>query len=300
MNVSFIFREAFRGLGRNITMSIALVITTAISLALVGTGILLSQVTSDTKEMYLDRVEVMIELDEEISATDKDCSSAACMEVRDTLQADAGVESVTFRSREQSYDRFVELFGETDPILVEETSPDALPAALHVRLEDPTNSTPLDAVRDMPQVALVVDQAEGVRTAADNLDSFRNATFVVAALQALAAIFLIGNMVQLAAYHRRDEMGIMRMVGASRWFTNAPFVLEAALSVLIGGIVATLGVWLGKTQIVDPMLSEIYSSQLIAKLPDSAVWSVMPLVAVVGVIAAGIVAQITLRLYVRK
>ncbi|WP_257162354.1 permease-like cell division protein FtsX [Corynebacterium cystitidis] len=300
MNVSFIFREAFRGLGRNITMSIALVITTAISLALVGTGILLSQVTSDTKEMYLDRVEVMIELDEEISATDKDCSSAGCMEVRDTLQSDAGVESVTFRSREQSYDRFVELFGETDPILVEETSPDALPAALHVRLEDPTNSTPLDAVRDMPQVALVVDQAEGVRTAAGNLDSFRNATFVVAALQALAAIFLIGNMVQLAAYHRRDEMGIMRMVGASRWFTNAPFVLEAALSVLIGGIVATLGVWLGKTQIVDPMLSEIYSSQLIAKLPDSAVWSVMPLVAVVGVIAAGIVAQITLRLYVRK
>ncbi|WP_394280770.1 permease-like cell division protein FtsX [Corynebacterium sp.] len=300
MNLGFVFREAFRGLGRNITMSIALVITTAISLALVGTGILISQVTSDTKDMYLDRVEVMIELDENISATDQDCSSEACQEVRDTLQADEGVESLTFRSREQSYDRFVELFGETDPVLVQETSPDALPAALHVRLADPTDPTPLDAVRDMPQVALVVDQAEGVRTAAGNLDAFRNATFVVAALQALAAIFLIGNMVQLAAYHRRDEMGIMRMVGASRWFTNAPFVLEAALSVLFGGIVATLGVWLGKTQVVDPMLGEIYSSQLIARLPDSAVWTVMPLVSLVGVIVAGVVAQITLRLYVRK
>lgn len=300
MNLGFVFREAFRGLGRNITMSIALVITTAISLALVGTGILISQVTSDTKDMYLDRVEVMIELDENISATDQDCSSEACQEVRDTLQADEGVESLTFRSREQSYDRFVELFGETDPVLVQETSPDALPAALHVRLADPTDPTPLDAVRDMPQVALVVDQAEGVRTAAGNLDAFRNATFVVAALQALAAIFLIGNMVQLAAYHRRDEMGIMRMVGASRWFTNAPFVLEAALSVLFGGIVATLGVWLGKTQVVDPMLGEIYSSQLIARLPDSAVWTVLPLVSLVGVIVAGVVAQITLRLYVRK
>ncbi|STC69897.1 permease-like cell division protein FtsX [Corynebacterium pilosum] len=300
MNLGFVFREAFRGLGRNITMSIALVITTAISLALVGTGILISQVTSDTKDMYLDRVEVMVELDENISATDQDCSSEACQEVRDTLQADEGVESVTFRSREQSYDRFVELFGETDPVLVQETSPEALPAALHVRLEDPTDPTPLDPVRDMPQVALVVDQAEGVRTAAGNLDAFRNATFVVAALQALAAIFLIGNMVQLAAYHRRDEMGIMRMVGASRWFTNAPFVLEAALSVLFGGIVATLGVWLGKTQVVDPMLGEIYSSQLIARLPDSAVWTVMPLVSLVGVLVAGLVAQVTLRLYVRK
>lgn len=300
MNLGFVFREAFRGLGRNITMSIALVITTAISLALVGTGILISQVTSDTKDMYLDRVEVMVELDENISATDQDCSSEACQKVRDTLQADEGVESVTFRSREQSYDRFVELFGETDPVLVQETSPEALPAALHVRLEDPTDPTPLEPVRDMPQVALVVDQAEGVRTAAGNLDAFRNATFVVAALQALAAIFLIGNMVQLAAYHRRDEMGIMRMVGASRWFTNAPFVLEASLSVLFGGIVATLGVWLGKTQVVDPMLGEIYSSQLIARLPDSAVWTVMPLVSLVGVIVAGLVAQVTLRLYVRK
>ncbi|WIM68328.1 permease-like cell division protein FtsX [Corynebacterium breve] len=300
MNLGYVFREAFRGLGRNLTMSLALIITTAISLALVGTGILISQVTSDTKELYLDRVEVMIELDEEISANDKDCSSPACLEVRDSLDGDDGVESVTFRSREQSYDRFVELFGQTDPILVQETSPDALPATLHVRLEDPTDVAPIDAVRDLPQVELVVDQAEGVRTTADNLDAFRNGTFVVAAVQAIAAIFLIGNMVQLAAYHRREEMSIMRMVGASRWFTEAPFVLEAALSVLIGGVLATLGVWLGKTQLVDPMMNDLYASQLVSKLPDSAVWTTMPLVSLVGIMLAGIVAQATLRMYVRK
>ena len=300
MNWNFIFREGFRGLGRNLTMTVALIITTALSLALVGAGILMSQVTSETKDLYLDRVEVMVELSDEVSETDKDCSSQSCMQVRDTLQADDRVESVTFRNRDQSYERFVELFKESDPVLVEETSRDSMPAALHVRLEDPTDTSPIDAVRDLPQVGYVADQASDVRGLADSMDSFRNATFIIAAAQALAAIFLISNMVQLAAYSRREEISIMRMVGASRWFTQAPFILEAALSVLIGGIIATVGVWLIKTQIVDQMLDPVYQNLLIARLPDSAVWTVMPLVSLAALVVSGLVAQVALRSYVRK
>lgn len=300
MNWGFIFREGVKGLGRNLTMTIALVITTALSLALVGTGALISKATAETKDLYLDRVEVMVELDEDISANDKDCSSDACKQVRDTLQADSEVEQVTFRSREQSYQRFVELFQDSEPELVRETAPDALPAALHVRLKDPTNTAPLDKVRDMPQVAVITDQADTVRSAAGTLNTFRNAAFAVAAAQALAAVFLIVNMVQLAAYNRREQIGIMRMVGASRWFTQAPFMLEAVLSVLIGAVLATVGVWAGKQFVVDPMLGDLYSSQLIARVPDSAVWTVMPLVGLVAVVLGGIAAQVALRSYVRK
>ncbi|MDN8595435.1 MULTISPECIES: permease-like cell division protein FtsX [unclassified Corynebacterium] len=300
MNWNFIFREGFRGLGRNLTMTIALIITTALSLALVGAGILMSKVTSETKDLYLDRVEVMVELDEKVSAEDKDCSSESCAEVRDKLQADDRVESVTFRNREQSYERFVELFQESDPALVQETSKDSMPAALHVRLEDPTNTEPIDAVRDMPQVSYVADQASDVRGVADSLDSFRNATFIIAAAQALAAAFLIANMVQLAAYSRREEIGIMRMVGATRWFTQAPFILEALVSVFIGAVISTLGVWAIKSQIVDPMLAGVYENLLIAKLSDGAVWTVMPLVGLVALLASGLVAQVALRSYVRK
>lgn len=300
MNWGFIFREGVKGLGRNLTMTIALVITTALSLALVGTGALISKATAETKDLYLDRVEVMVELDEDISANDKDCSSDACKQVRDTLQADSEVEQVTFRSREQSYQRFVELFQDSEPELVRETAPDALPAALHVRLKDPTNTAPLDKVRDMPQVVVITDQADTVRSAAGTLNTFRNAAFAVAAAQALAAVFLIANMVQLAAYNRREQIGIMRMVGASRWFTQAPFVLEAVLSVLIGAVLATVGVWAGKQFVVDPMLGDLYSSQLIARVPDSAVWTVMPLVGLVAMVLGGIAAQVALRSYVRK
>lgn len=300
MNWGFIFREGFRGLGRNLTMTIALIITTALSLALVGSGILMSKVTGDTKDLYLDRVEVMVELDEQISAADKDCSSPGCMEVRDKLQGDDRVESVTFRNRDQSYERFVELFSETDPVLVEETSRDSMPAALHVRLVDPTDTAPIDAVRDLPQVTYVADQASDVRGVADSMDSFRNATFIIAAAQALAAIFLISNMVQLAAFNRREEISIMRMVGATRWFTQAPFILEAVISTLIGAVIAALGVWLVKAQIVDPMLAGVYENLLIARLPDSAVWTVMPLVGLAAILVSALVAQVALRSYVRK
>ncbi|AJK68217.1 permease-like cell division protein FtsX [Corynebacterium marinum] len=300
MNTGFVLREAFRGLGRNFTMTVALVITTAISLALLATGFLVTQMTEDTKDIYLDRVEVMIQLDEEISANDADCSSAACLEVRELLDGAEGVDSVTYRSREQSYERFVEVFQDSDPQLVAETSPDALPAALHVRLSDPLDQSPLEPVRELPQVDTVVDQVDDLRGATENLDAVRNATFLVAAVQAVAAVFLIANMVQIAAFSRRDEISIMRMVGASRWFTQAPFVLEAVIATVIGAALATAGLFLGKQFVIDKALRGLYESQLIAPVTNDDIWLVAPVVAVIGVTFSAITAQVALRTYVRK
>jgi cell division transport system permease protein len=300
MQIKFVLREAFKGLGRNLTMTIALVITTAISVALVVAGVLVSNMARETQDIYLERVEVMIQLDEEISTSDDDCSSDGCREVRETLEADDGVESVTYRSREESYQRFVEVFQDTDPVLVEETSPDALPAALHVRLVNPTDTEPIDAVRDLPQVDTIVDQVEEVRSATDNLNSIRNATFLLAFVQAIAAIFLIANMVQIAAFNRSTEIGIMRMVGASRWITQAPFVLEAVLASVIGVILAGLGVFAAKSTIIDSALASLYQSQLLAPIQTADIWVSWPLVGIAAILAAAVTASITLRVYVRK
>lgn len=300
MRLGIVFREAFQGLGRNLTMTIALVITTAISLALLATGFLVTGMTERTKEIYLDRVEVIVQFDEQISAGDKDCSSASCKEVKEKLEKHEGVESVTFRNRQESYERFVKLFQETDPVLVQETSPDALPAALHVRLKDPLKNEAIDEVRDLKQVDGVLDQVDDLRGATDNLNAIRNATFLVAAIQAIAAIFLIANMVQIAAFSRREEMTIMRMVGASRWFTQAPFVLEAVVATFLGSIASVLGLYLGKRFVLDPALHGLYDAQLIAPVTNSDIWVVAPVVALIGLVFAALTAQITLRLYVRK
>lgn len=300
MRLGYVLREAFRGLGRNLTMTIALVITTAISVGLLVAGVLVTQMTEDTKDIYLEKVEVMVQLDEPTSANDTTCEHGACADVKKKLEADGGVESVTYRNREESYKRFVEVFQETDPLLVEETSPDALPAALHVRLVDPTDTSAIDAIANDPGVDTIVDQGDEVRSATSNLDTIRNATFILALVQAIAAIFLIANMVQIAAFNRSREMSIMRMVGATRWFTNAPFVFEAVLAVLFGTVLAGVGVYLGKNFVLDPSLKNLYASQLLAPIQDSDIWGAIPIIGAVAIVFAALAAWVTLRAYVRK
>ncbi|TRX33541.1 ABC transporter permease [Corynebacterium guaraldiae] len=299
MNLGFVFREAFKGLGRNITMTIAMVITTAISVALVVAGVLVTQMTNDTKDIYLERVEVMVQLNEEISANDPECKDAACAGLKKKLEADADIESVSYRNREDSYQRFVELFKDTDPVMVEETSPDALPAAFHVRLKDPTDTAPIDAIASDPAVSDIVDQQEEVRSAAGNLDAIRNATFILAAVMALAAIMLIANMVQIAAYQRQRETAIMRIVGASRWVTHAPFIMEAVLGAVGGVVLAGIGVIAGKNTVLDPALKDLYHNQLLAPVTSGDVWTALPIVGLVAIVCAALTAQVTMRAYVR-
>lgn len=300
MNLGFIFREATKGLGRNLTMTIAMLITTAISVGAVVAGIMVTNLTKDTKDIYLDRVEVMVQLNEDISATDPNCSTPACADLKDQLESDSSVESVDFRNREASYERFRELFQDTDPVMVEQTSPDALPAALHVRLVDPEEASAIDAVRDNPAVEEVVDQQEEVREAASNLDSIRTATFIVAIVMSIAAIFLVANMVQIAAFHRTRETEIMRMVGASRWMTQAPFVVEAVLASLIGVVLGGAGLLVAKSQVIDPALQGLYESQLLAPMKLSDLWVALPLVGLLALAVTAATAQITLRSYVRR
>ena len=300
MKLGFIFREATKGLGRNLTMTIAMIITTAIAVGLVVAGIMVTNLTKDTKEIYLDRVEVMVQLNEDISAGDPDCTSPACADLKKQLDTDDSVESVEYRNRAESYERFKELFQDTDPVMVEQTSPDALPAAFHVRLKDPEDASAIDAIRDSPAVEDVVDQQQEVRDAASNLDSIRNATFVLAIVMSVAAIFLVANMVQIAAFHRTRETEIMRMVGASRWMTQAPFVLEAVLASLIGVVLGGAGIFLGKSQVVDPSLQGLYESQLLAPMKSGDLWIALPLVGLLALVVTAVTAHIALRSYVRK
>ena len=193
----------------------------------------------------------------------------------------------------------MELFKETDPVMVEETSPDALPAAFHVRLKDPTDTAPIDAIASDPAVSDIIDQQEEVRSAAGNLDAIRNATFVLAAVMALAAIMLIANMVQIAAYQRQRETAIMRMVGASRWITHAPFIMEAILGSLGGVILAGVGVIVGKNTVIDPALKDLYHNQLLAPVTAGDVWTALPIVGLVAILCAALTAQVTMRAYVR-
>ncbi|QPK79733.1 ABC transporter permease [Corynebacterium lizhenjunii] len=288
----YIAKATASGLRRNLTMTLALVITSAIAAAFVLLGALVTQMATAAKQAYLDEAVVLVQLEEQISAEDADCSGRLCAQLRARLEQDPAVVEVTFRNRAQSYARFVELFQDQDPDLVADTPEDALPAAFQVRLADPTDASAVTALADAPGVATVSDQAAEARAASRNLDAARTVAFGIAALQAVAALFLIANLVQISAFHRATDLSIMRMVGASRWFSAAPFVAEAALAVLAGVAVAAGAVAAAKHFLIDPALQDLYASGLLVPLADATVWHALPWVAggsVAGAVAAALV-----------
>jgi cell division transport system permease protein len=298
MRASFIFSEVFTGLRRNITMTVAMILTTAISLGLFGGGLLVVQMAGKTQQIFLDRVEVQIFLTDDISASDADCAQETCATLRSDLENTPSVVSVQYLNREDAVKDATERVFKDQPELV---SADSFPASFKVRLSDPERFGVInDNFENRPGVQSVLNQRDLVERLFSVLNGVRNAAFAIATVQAIAAILLIANMVQIAAFTRRTEVGIMRLVGATRWYTQLPFLLEAVVAALIGSALAIAGLFTAKNMFIDDVLSDVYQANILARISISDVLLVSPFLALVGVGMAAVTAYITLRLYVRE
>ena len=111
---------------------------------------------------------------------------------------------------------------------------------------------------------------------------------------------MIANMVQVAAYTRRTEIGIMRLVGASRWYTQLPFLMEAMLAATVGVVIAIVGLVVVRALFLDNALNQFYQANLIARVDYADILYIAPILLVLGVAMAGLTAYATLRIYVRR
>jgi cell division transport system permease protein len=123
--------------------------------------------------------------------------------------------------------------------------------------------------------------------------------FAVALIQALAAMLLISNTIQVSAYTRRTEVGIMRLVGATRWYTQLPFLLEAVVAGLIGSVLAVIGLVVAKATFLDKVLQAPIQSGVIPELGMLDIAYVSPWLLLVAAGISAITGYVTLRLYVR-
>jgi cell division transport system permease protein len=293
MRVNFVLSEVATGLRRNLTMTVAMILTTAISLGLMGTGLLIANMISDMKEIFYDKVQVSIFLADDVT----DEQRAA---IEKKLDDSREVASYIYESKEEAYERFQQQFSQ-QPELVENTPADALPESFRVELVNPERY-PIVA-EQFPDKTDGVDQVRDEGEFLDRLFSLlngaRNATLAVAVVQALAALLLISNTIQLAAFNRRNETNIMRLVGASRWYTQLPFILEAAIAGLIGGLLAAGGLVLTKVLFVDRTLAGPIKAGIIPQVEWAAIIQNSLIISGVGVALAATAAYVTLRLYVR-
>ncbi|MDM4142128.1 cell division protein FtsX [Mycobacterium sp. 1165196.3] len=297
MRFGFLLNEVLTGLRRNVTMTAAMILTTAISIGLFGGGLLVVRLADNSREIYLDRVETQVFLTDDISANDTTCASAPCKGLREKIDARQDVKSVRFVNRQDAYNDAIKKFPEFKDV----AGKDSFPASFIVKLNNPEQHAEFDAaMQGQPGVRSILNEKDLIDRLFAVLDGLRDAAFAVALVQAVGAILLIANMVQVAAYTRRTEIGIMRLVGASRWYTQLPFLVEAMLAASIGVAIAVLGLMLVRALFLDNALSQFYQAHLIAKVDYADILYISPWLFLLGVSMAAVTAYATLRLYIRR
>jgi cell division transport system permease protein len=298
MRASFVFSEVLTGLRRNITMTIAMIITTAVSLATLGGGLLVVKTIDTMKDNFMADVEVTVFLTEDINANDKNCATPLCQQLRSEIENNQGVQSVIFENRDVAFERFKKIF-QSQPELVGLARPESLPSSFRVKLKDPSRGAVIvEEFTGKPGVSKVDDQKVFLDRFFGLLNTGRDLAFVAALVMAIAALLLIANTIQVSAFTRRTEVGIMRLVGATRWYTQLPFLLEAVVAGAIGAVLA-VGLLLGlKLIFLDSVLG------IVPVIPPVSVldvfFPVAPILLAVSVLISAVTGYVTLRLYVRQ
>jgi len=237
--------ETWSGLRRNASMTLAVVVTMWVSLTLFGAGLMTAQQVDRFKDDWYDRVEISVFLCVPDSRggncqAGESATEAQRGEIEGTLRSNPEVAEVFYETKEQAYAQFREYYANNDPIL-KATTVDKMQDSFRVKLKNPEEyQGVVSAVSGMPGVQLVQDLRKILDPMFTWLNLARWATVGLSALLLLAAALQIGNTIRMAAYSRRREIGIMRLVGASNWYIMAPFLLESLIAAVGGAVLACL------------------------------------------------------------
>ena len=290
MRVKYVLNELLVGLWRNVTMTIAMIITMAVSLLLLGGSVLLYKQVNQMKDFYYGNIQVSIFLRTDVSDAQRTAIDAA-------ITGNPLVENKTYETREQAFNKFRELWKDS-PDFIESVGPEALPESFRVTLKNPEEyKTFHDQIQGLPGIQDIVDQRELLNRVFDIFNAIQFMALFVAAFMALAALMLVGNTIQVAAYSKRREVAVMKLVGASNWFIQLPFVLEAVAAGLIGSIIGWGLLFGGKVYLLDHRLPAL--TNILTPMSDWTVVATLPVLAGVGAAVSAITAWITLRFYLK-
>ena len=301
MRSNFVFQEIWVGLRRNLTMTVALVVVVAISLSLLGTGLLFVKQVDSTRTYWQSKVQISVYLCTADSANPncagKAVSPAQQAQIDQTLTSMPQVESVSYVSQTQAYALFKQDFS-NDPSYVSTVKETDMPPSFEVKLRNPAADYGIvsSAVTGAPGVDSVIDEMTILDKFYRLLEGARNAVVIVALILVVAAILLVANTIRLSAFNRRRETGIMRLVGASNFYIQLPFLLEGVIAGLLGWALAA-GLLIGVKSLLLDNLQQYFSYNVGLSATDLV--EVILLAMVIGVLLCGVTSFLTLRRYLR-
>jgi cell division transport system permease protein len=255
--IVFFFQEALRALKRNGAPSLAAIVTTVVTVVLLGMLIPIFQTAQSKSE------EVRGELSIHYALYD-DATKAEIAKLRGQLEAIPHVADVTFISKKAALESLKSQL--KDKSILEQLHSNPLPQNFEVKADDAAN---LPDIREAvypngpkgKAISPIISNPFNPQWSSEKIEQVTSALkivlTVITALLILASLMLVGNTIRLSIYTRRREVEVMRLVGATRWFIRWPFMIEGVVVGFAGGLLAILILWIGKITVVDPLSHSI-------------------------------------------
>ncbi|HEU5428212.1 MAG TPA: permease-like cell division protein FtsX [Actinocrinis sp.] len=301
MRVQYVLQEIAQGLRRNLTMVIAVIVSTAVALVMMGSGLLMWQQTLHMQDYWYGKVEVSVFMcNQEDIGKYANCQTAITdpekTTIHDTLLKTPHVQTVTYENQQQAFSHYQQL--QAGSVLAQDVTPNDLQDSYRVKLDNPTNASVVaGAVEGLPGVQSVQDEQQLLKPLFTFIHIAEYTAAGVAAVMLVLAFLLIFNTVRLSAFSRRRETGIMRLVGASNFYIQMPFLLEGAVAGLAGGLFASVILVGVKAFFINHVVApHLTSVQFIGWSPF--VW-IVPMLLIVGVLMSVLASAFTLRKYLR-
>ncbi|MFI6682697.1 MULTISPECIES: permease-like cell division protein FtsX [unclassified Streptomyces] len=304
MRAQFVLSEIGVGLRRNLTMTIAVVVSVALSLALFGGTLLMRDQVNSMKDYWYDKVNVSLFLCNKADAESvtRCAKGAVTAQQKKDIEADLKkldiVQSVVYESQDEAYKHYKDQYGSTP--MASSITPDQMPESFRVKLKDPQKyKVVATAFAGRDGIESVQDQRGTLDTLFKILNGMNAAALAVMTIMLIVAVMLIVNTVRVSAFSRRRETGIMRLVGASSFYIQAPFIMEAAFAGLLGGIGAAGLLVMARYFIIDHGMSLAQNLSLIKFIGWNAVLAKLPLVLASSVLMPAVAAFLALRKYLK-
>jgi cell division transport system permease protein len=240
LKLDYVVRETGSNLRRNITLSLAAVVTVGVSLALFGSALLLQQGVENVSGRWEQGIELIVFLQRDVSDEQRDA-------LRQQLEDNPEIDEVRYVGAEESREEALRLFERNDAMLrkIRENETWVPPS---FRLIPTTKDT--EAVQSLqqqlssaPGVFSVASSIDAVKTVTDVARFANRAILIVAVGLLVAALMLILNAIRMAMFARRREIEVMKLVGATNWFIRVPFMLEGVVQGLVGSVFALVSLW---------------------------------------------------------
>ena len=239
--ISYALRETVANFRRNVTLSVAAVITSAVSLLLVGTTFLIQRAFDNLLVQWRGDVGMIV-------FVRPDATEEARVFIEQNLKSQPNVidvDKLAYLDRTQSYEEAKRVFA-GDPTTLSLLSIDTIPSQFKVV----PKTTDAELVRSLADQYRTLPGVAGVSLAEDEFDvistlsSFvRTVTIGMSLVLLVVAVILIWNTIRTAIFARRREIEVMKLVGATDWFIRVPFILEGLIQGLVGAVVSCAGLW---------------------------------------------------------